>query len=72
MNFEDLNKRNKELAEKLLQATSGDPMLFVLITAMMTLYESLSGMFAEQKTTVEKLTAVIERLEARLAINQLQ
>ena len=41
-------------------------MLSVLITAMMTLYESLSWMFAEQKTTVEKLTAVIERLEARL------
>ena len=66
MNFEDLNKSYKELAEKLQQATSGDPMLSVLITAMMTLYESLSGMFAEQKSTVEKLTAVIERLEARL------
>ena len=66
MNFEDLNKSYKELAEKLQQATSGDPMLSVLITAMMTLYESLSGMFAEQKTTVENLTAVIERLEARL------
>ena len=68
MNFEDLNKRYKELAEKLQQATSGDPMLSVLITAMMTLYESLSGMFAEQKTTVQKLTAVIERLEARKKI----
>ena len=65
MNFVDLNKRYKGLAEKLQQATSGDPMLFVLITAMMTLYESISGMFAEQKTTVEKLAAVIERLEAR-------
>lgn len=48
-------------------------MLSVLITAMMTLYESLSGMFAEQKNinaeqkiAIEKLTAVIERLEARL------
>lgn len=49
MNFEDLNKRYKELADKLLQATSGDPRLSVLITAMMTLYENLSGMFAEQK-----------------------
>lgn len=53
MNFEDLNKRYKELAEKLQQATSCDPMLSVLITAMMTLYVILSGMFAEQKTTVE-------------------
>lgn len=53
MNFEDLNKRYEELAEKLQQATSGDPMLSVLITAMMTLYVILSGMFAEQKTTVE-------------------
>ena len=66
MDFEDLNKRYKNLAEKLQQATSGDPMLSILITAMMTLYESLSGMFAEQKTTVQKLTAVIERLEAKL------
>ena len=66
MNFEDLNMRYKNLAEKLQQATLGAPMLSVLITAMMTLYESLSGMFAEQKTTVENLTAVIERLEARL------
>lgn len=73
MDFEDLNKRYKELADKLQQATSGDPMLSVLITAMMTLYESLSGMFAEQKNinaeqkiAIEKLTAVIERLEARL------
>lgn len=49
MDFEDLNKRYKNLAEKLQQATSGDPMLSILITAMMTLYESLSGMFAEQK-----------------------
>ncbi len=68
MDFEDLNKRYKNLAEKLQQATSGDPMLSILITAMMTLYESLSGMFAEQKTTVQKLTAVIERLEARKKI----
>ena len=48
-------------------------MLSVLITAMMTLYPSLSGMFAEQKNinaeqkiAIEKLTAVIERLEAKL------
>ena len=46
MDFEDLNKRYKELADKLQQATSGDPMLSVL---MMTHYENLSGMFAEQK-----------------------
>ena len=49
MDFEDLNKRYKELADKLQQVTSGDPMLSVLITAMMTLYDSLSGMFAEKK-----------------------
>ena len=73
MEFENLNKRYKELAEKFQQATSGDPMLSVLITAMMTLYDSLSGMFAEQKNinaeqkiAIEKLTTVIERLEARL------
>lgn len=48
-------------------------MISVLITAMMNLYESLSGMFAEQKNinaeqkiAIEKLTTVIERLEARL------
>lgn len=49
MDFEDLNKRYKELADKLQQATSVDPMLSVLITSMMTHYENLSGMFAEQK-----------------------
>lgn len=32
----------------------------------MIFYESLSGKFAEQKTSVEKLTAVIERLESKL------
>jgi hypothetical protein len=49
VDFEDLNKRYKELADKLQQVTSGDPMLSVLITVMMTLYENLLGMFAEQK-----------------------
>lgn len=62
MDFEELDKRYNELADKLQQATSGDPMLSVLITAMMTLYESLSGMFAEQNSRVE----IIEKLEARL------
>ena len=73
MEFEVLNKRYKELSERLQQAASGDPMLSVLITAMMTLFESLSGMFAEQKSinaeqkiVNEKLLAVIERLEAKL------
>lgn len=40
MDFEDLNKRYKELEDKLQQVISGDPMLSVLITVMMTLYES--------------------------------
>ena len=66
MEFEVLNKRYKELSERLQQATSGDPMLSVLITAMMTLFESLSGMFSEQKVVNDKLLAVIERLEAKL------
>lgn len=64
----------------LQQATSGDPMLSVLITAMITHFENLLGMFAEQqnmlveqktinaeqKAVNEKLLAVIEKLEAKL------
>ena len=66
MEFEVLNKRYKELSERLQQAASGDPKLSVLITAMMTLFESLLGMVAEQQKLNDKLLAVIEKLEAKL------
>lgn len=67
MEFNVLNERYKELAEKLQQATSSSPMISVLVSALMTLFESLVAMFTKQS---EQLSSLTKQLSEQKALNE--
>lgn len=73
MEQQELHQRFKDIALKLQEATSSDPLLSALITTMMTLFETQNGQLAilskqleENQITIDKLMALINTLNEKL------
>lgn len=73
MEQQELHQRFKDIALKLQEATSSDPLLSALISTMMTLFETQNEQLAnlnkkleENQITIGKLMALIDSLNTKL------
>ena len=66
MSQKTLQDRFRDILKELEKATADNPMTSVLVSALYTLFETLSNQLEDQKILIEKLNYAIEELTAKL------
>lgn len=68
MEQQTLKDRFRDISEKLEKAVSHDPVLSALVSVLMTLFETLSDMFAKQSALTVSQSDLLANLNKQLAI----
>ena len=68
MEHQTLKNRFRDISEKLEKAVSHDPALSALVSVLMTLFETLSDMFAKQGVQLVLQGEQLSNLNKQLAI----